>query len=374
MDPSAARNLDAEVRQLFQDLGLTEKITIDWEKEITVNVADPTLDEWKELYIAAEEFRNLQPWTWMSDADLFGVQDPRSREVGYCCVLGALGEVFALCVYRGAEGLAGYRNMQAWRIGREIEDLPFTQKCLMASFEDRERLQKEDRDIIKKLGLKFRGRDSWPLFRSHLPGYFPWYVTRDEALFLTATLRQAATVARRFNENDDLLNPPEEDLVFTRIPAAEGEIESWRDDWVRPEPFERDAPEFSPVETPRLDRILRNCTPSRTTLEVDFFFFPAPVREGGRPFFPMMFLVMDHEKGVGLDTWLVPPWEFLAVCRERFLDFLERAQALPRRILVCRKDATAMLEPIAAALHVKVRLVKTLGQVRAFRNAMASRF
>lgn len=44
-----------------------------------MNVADPTLDEWRELYAAAEEFRNLQPWIWMSDADLFGVD---RRDVG----------------------------------------------------------------------------------------------------------------------------------------------------------------------------------------------------------------------------------------------------------------------------------------------------
>lgn len=339
-----------------------------------MNVADPTLDEWKELYIAAEEFRNLQPWAWMSDGDLFGVQDPRSREVGYCCVLGALGEVFALCVYRGAEGLAGYGKMQSWETHRHLEDLPFTQKCLMATFEDRETLQKEDRDIIKKLGLRFRGRDSWPLFRSHLPGYFPWYVTRDEALFLTAALRQATDVAKRFRENGDLLTPPEEDLVFTRVPAAEGDVGSWRDDWVRPEPFERDDPEFPPVETRRLDRILRNSSRSPTTWEVDFFFFPTPVREGGRPFFPMAFLVMDHKKGVGLDTWLVPPWEFFAVCRGRFLDFLERVQALPSRILVCRREVATMVEPIASALRIKMGLVKTLKATRAFKDAVASRF
>jgi hypothetical protein len=339
-----------------------------------VNLADPTLDEWRDLYAAAQEFRNLEPWTWMSDADLFGVQDPRSGEVGYCCVLGALEEVFALCVYRGAEGLAGYRRMQSWGIGGDVEDLPFTQKCLMASFEDRERLDKEDRDIIKKLGLKFRGRDSWPLFRSHLPGYFPWFVTRDEALFLTAALRQATEVAKRFNENDELLAPPDEDLVFARIPAAKGKAGSWRDDWVRPEPFQKHAPEFPPVETQRLERILRSSSRSRTTWEVDFFYLPTPVREGGRPFFPMVFLVMDHEKGVGLDTWLVPPWEFFTVCRERVLDFIERAQALPSRILVRRQEFAAMVEPIASALRVKVRLVKTLGQVKAFRDAMARRF
>jgi len=46
-------------------------------------------------------------------------------------------------------------------------------------------------------------------------------VTKDEALFLTAALQQATDVAKRFRENGDLLSPPEDDLVFTRIPAAE---------------------------------------------------------------------------------------------------------------------------------------------------------
>lgn len=207
--------------------------------------------------------------------------DPRSREVGYCCVLGALGEIFALCVYLGAEGLAGYGKMQARGMGRELEDLPFTQKCLMASFEDRERLHKEDRDIIKKLGLKFRGRDSWPLFRSHMPGYFPWCMTKDEALFLTAALQQATDVVKRFKENGDLLTPPEDDLVFTRIPSTEGKGRTWRDDWVRPDAFEREEPELPPVETERLDRILRSSSGSQTAWEVDFFLFPRS-RQGGR--------------------------------------------------------------------------------------------
>ena len=58
----------------------------------------------------------------------------------------------------------------------------------MASFEDRKLLQKEDFQLINKIGLKFSGPNSWPLFRSYRPGYHPWYLTNEEARYLTLCL------------------------------------------------------------------------------------------------------------------------------------------------------------------------------------------
>ena len=65
---------------------------------------------------------------------------------------------------------------------------------LTVSFEDRKFLRKPDFQVIKELELKFRGRNSWPLFRSYQPGYLPWYLTKDEARYLTLALQQAICV------------------------------------------------------------------------------------------------------------------------------------------------------------------------------------
>jgi len=48
----------------------------------------PSLEEWKGLYEAAVRLRELAPWEWMYDSDIFGVKNPYTGEVGYCCVLG----------------------------------------------------------------------------------------------------------------------------------------------------------------------------------------------------------------------------------------------------------------------------------------------
>src|SRR5205807_1578311 len=99
----------------------------------------PSLEEWRALYEAAIAFRDAAPWQWMWDSDQFGVQDPESGQIAYGCVMGRLGEHFALAAYLGSDGLAGLWEM---RMGgppqsREPVDTLLLQHCLMASFEDR---------------------------------------------------------------------------------------------------------------------------------------------------------------------------------------------------------------------------------------------
>ncbi len=44
-------------------------------------------DTWKELYQAAVKFQSLAPWGLLEDNEVFGVKDPVTGEVGYCCIL-----------------------------------------------------------------------------------------------------------------------------------------------------------------------------------------------------------------------------------------------------------------------------------------------
>lgn len=122
----------------------------------------PSHQDLKFLYSAAIEFRNAAPWDWMRDSDLFGVHDPVSGETGYCCVMGAAGEHYALGVYLGGEGLAGILRILSGEFYPHHEETLFVQKCLMASFEDRT------------------------------------YLTSEEARFLTLALQQTIEVSKRF--------------------------------------------------------------------------------------------------------------------------------------------------------------------------------
>ena len=41
-----------------------------------------------DLFAAASAFRDLGPWAWMTDDQVFGVKEPTKGEIAWCAVLG----------------------------------------------------------------------------------------------------------------------------------------------------------------------------------------------------------------------------------------------------------------------------------------------
>jgi hypothetical protein len=90
-------------------------------------------------------------------------------------------------------------------------------------------LPKQDQDIIMKLGLKFRGRNAYPIFRNLKPGYLPLTITADEAAYFAHALTQAADVCMRFKKQVTLLDHAAPDHYFVRTPEINGEAITWSD-------------------------------------------------------------------------------------------------------------------------------------------------
>ncbi|OGO93620.1 MAG: hypothetical protein A2Y17_00745 [Clostridiales bacterium GWF2_38_85] len=75
------------------------------------------------------------------------------------------GECYGIGVYPGYESIMGFYSLLN---ASENEPLSYTmnlQNCLMCYFGDRDELAPEEREIIKGLGLKFRGQNNWIYFR-----------------------------------------------------------------------------------------------------------------------------------------------------------------------------------------------------------------
>lgn len=323
----------------------------------------PSISEWRSLYQAAVDFKKIEAWTWMYDSDVFGVQDPVSGEIGYCCVMGALGKMFALAVYLGSEGLESYMRIASeppLNPSEAFEEM-MLQKCLMASFVSRDELTKEDRQVIKSLGLKFRGRNAWPQFRSYRPAYFPWYLTAEEARFLTLALQQAKEVCLRFKEDPALFNPPQEELWFVRVPEQTKEGLVWQDAWLEPALLEEELPDV-PVDELRLARLKKAALLMDAVWEMDFFLSPTAVqdKEDERPYYPYMMMAVDHESGFVFGVDLASPETYLEKFPERFLALAERLKRLPAEIWVKKEDAYDLLEPLTSCLGIELYLVDEL--------------
>jgi hypothetical protein len=334
----------------------------------------PTISDWKALYQAALEFKEIEAWTWMYDSDVFGVQDPVTGEIGYCCIMGALGEMFALAVYLGSEGLESYMRIASeppLDPAEAFEEL-LLQKCLMVSFGSRDELTKEDRQVIKRLGLKFRGRTAWPLFRSHRPAYHPWYLTADEARFLTLALQQAREVCLRFKEDPTLFDPPREELWFVRVSEETEEGISWKDAWLEPAPLEEEELPPVPIDELRLARLKKAAHFMPAIWEMDFFLSPSAVQEkrGERPYYPYMTMTVDHGSGFIFGTDLASPGTHLERFPERFLALVERLKRLPVELWVKKEEAYDLLEPITSRLGIELYLVDELEALEDARAAL----
>ena len=332
----------------------------------------PSLQEWHALYRAAIDFWQIQPWHWVNDTDLLGVKNPEDGEIGYCCVVGALGEFLGVVVYLGTEGLESYLRIQ--KSESPEEDVLSTGRCLVASFEDRKSLQKPDHEVIKKLGLKFRGAKSWPLFRSYEPGYYPWYLSQPQVRFLALALRQAAEVSLRIKVNRDLLNNSEKVQYLVRVPEQRGSELRWKDEWLSPAPLERAKYEAPVPDEIRLQRIKKKGLRPAGIWEVDFFQFPAPIQEGGRPFFPLCLLIVDQDSGFVFETHLESKDRHRPEFLNQMLKVIEENAYLPQEIWVKREEVLQLFEALVSRLGLKMKQVKRLKQVEYAKKSMNSYF
>jgi hypothetical protein len=338
--------------------------------------SSPSIQEWKNLYDAALEFKKIECWNWMWDSDIFGVQNPESGEIGYCCVMGRLGQHYALAVYLGTEGLEGYSKIQSGEISPDDIDVLNIQKCLMASFEDRKFLRKPDFDVIKELGLKFRGRKSWALFRSYRPGFVPWYLAKEEAKFLTLALQQAKEVALRFKKDRGMLTPPQENHYLVRVPQKEGEILWWKDEWLKPRLLKKAEVTPVAIDETRLERIERAVSSRQGVWEADFFWLPGGVKEKDeeRPYYPLAFLLVDHPSTFILATHLTPLWSNMPEFLDQFLSTIEHVNFLPKAVLVRKEEVFELLKPVTSRLGIKLRKVERLVAVEEVRREMSGFF
>ncbi|MBN2621093.1 hypothetical protein JXB22_08385 [candidate division WOR-3 bacterium] len=322
-------------------------------------ISAPSLEEWKRLYASAIEFKRMAPWKWIADTEIFGVQNPLDGEIGYCCVLGNAEEFFGLAVYLGTKGLAGYLDLLSGKANSKIDvfEILVSKLCLVASFESKSMLTKEDLAVIKKLGLSFKGRYVWPQFRFYEPGYFPWYLNQEQVIFLTHCLNQAMEVALRVREDPDLIVPKSSDVYFVRALTGQGNDLVWSDTRQKPQEL-KEIVKVSYDLAARLKGIETSLSRTDMKWEIDTFFMPMPVKEKkGRPYYPLVFLCIDKTSDFIVGVHLAHRARYEMDFVDFFVDIIKEHKILPRRILAKKQELINFLEPLLERFSIEPEIV-----------------
>lgn len=331
----------------------------------------PTLVQWKRLYSLADDLQSLAPWDWMEETDIFAVEDPEEQYLGFVSVMGRIRQHFALAVYLGSRGLYAFWEMQYAGASWEPEHLLEVPQ-IQVSFESRDDLEEEDRQIIHQLERQYCGAHGWPLFRSYRPGYLPWFLDTEEARYLTVVLEQALDVTARFREDPELLASRGDTTYLVRTPHAGQQSPEWEDQRsviVPPEPYSIEySVDMKEVET------LRTLPRDQEPLEVDLFMTPSVIQEENtRPLLPYLLLLVDSgsESVVGAELFTASPtledmWQKLP---GNFVRQLLEQGFCPVQVRIRSDLMLDLLGPLAEQLDIELvtsEMLPALDNVKAF--------
>lgn len=312
---------------------------------------------WLDFFKAAEAFRDLAPWKWMWDQDLFGVQDPATGETGWCCIMGAAKEVFALGVYPGREGYRTFLNLVNLNDNTEETDrvaAGLGQHILKTEFVNRDETDETDRKAFKKLGLKFHGNNQWIQAREMKPGYLPYYLNDKQVLFLTHAFHQAMDVTVRFKQNKELLQDKYE-KTLVRVPQQTGAGLVWKDEYI-PEPtFDAEAPRE--VSSFLVNWALKELKRENAAICFSLSYVPGGVNKGegeSRPYFAKLALWIAYGSAYILGFEIFSPKQFEKQFDKKFIGQLFQIGIIPSQFIVNSLFAYWTLKPLTLALDIEL--------------------
>ena len=331
-----------------------------------------TAEECRPLFTLMAEVKQMAPWEWMTETDIFGVQGVGDGEPDFVSVMGMAGEHYAVALYLGLRGLFEFWYFQQNQAHVQPEDLLLLPQ-LQLSFDDREVLDSHDRNLLKGAGVKPRGRNAWPRLRSHRPGLLPWHITSAEVNRLRVALAQLLDVAPRFKANQKLILVGGQNRFLVRVAEQQGDQVVWRDEvqkLTQPPPTSIDFTISTPLlaKVKQLPRVYNN-------LEIDLFLMPTPIHEReGRPYFPFNLLVAESKSGQVLSTDLLQPLPSLAAMQatvpERIMQLLITLGVIPNEIHLTSPILLQLLHPLTKEVGFQLKEKKRLPMLDSAKRGM----
>ncbi|MCY0899743.1 MAG: hypothetical protein OWU33_12570 [Firmicutes bacterium] len=327
----------------------------------------PTDEEWRALYDAANKFYALKPWQWFDDDQIFGIYHPETGVVGYCCIMGALGEVLALGVYLGARGYSGLKAlMESGNDWASMEDAYAHQYALMASYEDRDYLSNADRQVIRRLAYKYRGRQAWPCFRFYEPGYLPSAISGIQARQLTHALEHACEIVEDYHQHPEALTARRGKVLVRRPDESQRQ---WMNVW------EAEPPLTYPTEPAArpdagLIKLARNLPLLDAVWDIDIFYLPITIgtpRE--RPQMPRTALIVDHETGMILSVFLEDD-HFVERVWHTIIQTMRKMGGKPQAFFVRQRSVAALLAHLSQSLGIELVEFRLLPQLTEARRGL----
>ena len=261
----------------------------------------PSHDLWRSLYTAADLFFKESPWKVLENGMIFGVEDPVSKQIGWCSVMGNGGMEYGLAVHRGAIGFEALKTMLN---DMDHENLLPLLDSLNVTFDHSDFLEKRDLSVLKELGISsvYKGTQKWPRFRSYLPARYPWYLNADEAFFLKEAIEQAMEVARLARMDRSVLAKGFPDRFLVRTQTNTSGIIEWRNEYRIPECYIEPQRLALKIDKSKVEKISSLPISKDLLIEADLFITSTPICDSEPPWLPWLMLAVDVRRDFVLNA------------------------------------------------------------------------
>ncbi len=347
-------------------------------------VPQVSLETWKALLAAADEFSRLAPWVWMHDSYIVGLRHPVTKEVLLSSILGRMKTMFALLVYRGDTGHRWLLNTimnDGDPGGLEGEDSAFEQDAVKLEFTRKQELLKEDRAVLESAGYSpvVKRGSVWPQFRSLVSGGYPWHISQAEAETMLYALPRVAAAAKLMREHPEIWDTHlEGDIAFVPddFDPAAGELRVDQLDWHPMIPPPETMPELVAFDDATNARLLKLPKAKGFHLELDLSYGNMAVAYEDRPRFPKMAIAVDRASGFvgGVRLSELNDPDGAATLGAVLLNALTGSGHRPETIRVQRTRVAMMLSRVAKDLEIPVHQDPELDELNYARENLQQRF
>jgi len=309
----------------------------------------------RRLFELSREFRRLAPWDHAIRRPWLGVRNPDFPETAYVCIMGYDAHRPGLAAYMSDRGFHCCNGDSGdWEDPLELGQRAYHLKVL---YMDRDQLRKEERQLIHRLGLKFRNRFNWPAFRSFVPGYVTWHLLSPEADFLISILEQTCLVLAG---ETGCLEPCEEPAMIRLRTATDtpGGDRIWTT-VMSPVPAKPECP-MSLKKLPGNLECCRELCHSDNVFSVDLFVSPEMLHDpSGRPYYPMCLVMSDSDSGLSVHSTLLggcPDMKRFSIrVADAFVDGIRKCGIRPESIVIRSSTLRRILDPVAGELAISLR-------------------
>ena len=316
----------------------------------------PSLETMRALWAASSKLLERKPWTRMGDAELVMVKNPENGEFCYCCVMGALGEVFCLHVFVGPEGYSTFDAIQSGD-PQLVDYIYAISRGVAVELVPAGTLDPADKELHRALvGPVKKGAGSLQ-FRSLRPGFLPWYVNEQEARLLAHCVNAVNAVM-------DILDKNPKAPLWTRqgrYALMEPDGDGFKFAGATKPVSTLPGATPSAIDRARVEAIRKRKFPPDGTVELDSFYSQATIgMKHERKALILLALAVDANNGFvyapGMGTGKTQG-ELLA---DTLLKTVESIKAIPVEVHLSSHEHKAELEPLAAELGIKLKLRKSL--------------